>query len=585
MQKLFKQFFEKANGIIITFLFVALYTNVLLVTSLGFFIDSSFLVNNSLIFSLLITLISGYYLLPAHISEKSRKHNVYLFNYILFLLALLLFILVSIFFWDNSYDGQTYHLQGIHEIYNGWNPVKRSLNSNVPNHIFINHYPKGFEIFGTAVYNVTHQIESCKVSNIILMTSAWILSFSYLKKIFPIKTKLAFLFSSILVLNPILSTQLFSFVVDGQIASLFIILVFSFLFFLKGDKFGIVIWSLAIPILIALKFTGLIYATILAFFATFYLLLFLVKRKRLLFKFILINFCLFTISILVVSNNPYCTNIIAGKHIFYPLLGSGSANIMQGTNAPASFKTKNRFEKFLIANAAFSSNIHGAEIAPEPKLKIPFYIKLKEWTVFKSVSVLYGGLGPLFSGIILLSLALLFYLLFNKFSKEFIFIVASVLISILIIPECWLSRYVPQLWYLPILVLIFFAIQKNKSKYSTFLYKLTYGLLSINSLFIFLIIILSNIIITQQMKSEFSWLKSRNAPVSLISNDFISTEYRLKKYHIKYNTIDNPNTVDSSYLFRPISASSIIVLPKNTIPYKPNRFFKFLESYVKKNNP
>ncbi|MEO6455015.1 MAG: hypothetical protein ABIN97_13115, partial [Ginsengibacter sp.] len=501
------------------------------------------------------------------------------------LLVILCFI--SIVFWDNSYDGQTYHLQTIHELSKGWNPFKSFLAPDVPNYIYINHYAKAFEVFGNSILQLTGNFETSKVSNLMLLFAAWALSFTYLKKLFANRWKKAFIYATLLVLNPIISTQLFTLLFDCQIALLIIILVFSFLFHLENKKWATVIWSSAIIILCSLKFTGLIYAGMFAFFACCYLLYSRYKNGFRLTKFMFISFFTLVFSVVFISANPYYTNLASGKHIFYPLVGKGAVNIMTGTNAPASFDHKNRFQKFLIANTAVSSNIHGNKVAPEPKFKLPFKVSLKEWTVFKSAGVLYGGLGPLFFAIMILAVFILIYLVAYKtsYKKEFILLCSCFVFSIFINPECWLPRYVPQLWYVPILILLFYEIQIKKKMPLTIISKVAYFLIAINAVIIFMVSVLSNIIITQQQRNEYSWLKNTHADIKLISNEFISTEYRLDKYDIPFQKLGNADTsmFSSSLVFKPISSSSIMVLPKNTAPYIPGAFFKMLESHVKAN--
>jgi len=585
MRNFLKSYYGKINAVLIALLLVLLYALVLFWNAFGFLTSAGFIITNSFLLSLSTIPLLVY---VAYKAKMIADIKTIAFNFINFIILLVILCFISTVFWDNSYDGQTYHLQTIHELSKGWNPFKSFLNPDVPNHIFINHYDKAFEVFGNSIFQLTGEIETSKVSNLMLLLAAWILSFSYLKKLFTARWKKAFIYSALLVFNPVISIQLFTFLFDCQIGLLFIILIFSFLFHLQNKKWATIIWSSDIIILCSLKFTGLIYAGMLAFFACCYLLYSQYKKNGFrLTKFMFISFFTILFSVAFISANPYYTNLASGKHIFYPLVGKNAVNIMIGTNAPGSFNHKNRFQKFIIANTAVSSNIHGNKVAPEPKFKLPFKVSLKEWTVFKSAAVLYGGLGPLFFGIMILAIFVLLYLLAYKtlFKREFIYLVSCMVFSIFIIPECWLPRYVPQLWYVPVLVLLFYEIQIKKKKPVTVVSRVAYYLLIINAGIIFMISVLSNIIITQQQKSEYTWLKNTHADVKLISNEFISSEYRLDKYDIPYQKLNNADTsiFSSSLVFRPISSSSIMVLPKNTAPYIPGAFFKMLESHVKAN--
>jgi len=560
------------------------YSVILFLSSLGFLINNNFIVDESFISSLFISVFAGFYLFKFHTKDSFSIKN-YVLNTGAFIFLLLLFILISVFVWDNSYDGQTYHLQGIHELANGWNPIKQVLPDSVPNAIYINNYAKAFEIFGASVYKFTNNIESAKVSNLILFTVGWLLAMAYFKTLLN-NARRSYIFATLVLLNPVISTQLFSFMPDGQMASGIIILIFSFLLFLKSGKFSLLIWCLCLMDLMAFKFTGLVYAAIFTFFGSVFLLLNYRSNIKLFLRLAVTSLFAFIVGILIVSNNPYCTNLKSGRHIFYPLMGKNAVNIMVGFNSPQSFEKKNRIEKFFIANAAFSGNVHGAKETPEPRLKLPFYFQLKEWTVFKSVSVLYGGFGPLFSGILLLTVFLLLFLIFKNnllYKKQFLFLIGALVFSVFINPECWLARYVPQLWLLPICVVVFFSIQQNMARVHRFICKAIIGLMCVNALGIFSISVLSNLIITSEMKHEYNWLKKTNAPVSLISNDFISTEYRLNKYDVPFKKLEKDVIInsDSAYTFKPITSSSVILLPKNVEPYKAGPLFNFLESFIK----
>ena len=583
MFKLSGFFLRKINLILISLLLIVLYVLVLFWSALGFLTSTNFLVVQSFSISLFtIIMIIGLvynYKFKEHISLK-----IIVINIVFFFLLIAFFCFVSTIFWDNSYDGQTYHLEGIHKMANGWNPFKTLLEP-LPYWIFSNHYSKAFEIFGSSILQFTGEMETTKVSNLMLFFVAWVISFSYFKTIFLNKPCKSFVYATLIVLNPIITTQLFTLMFDCQLALLFIILVFSFLFYLQNKTWALIFLSSSLVILISVKFTGLVYACIFSFFACIYLLIFQNKNKKLFKKFILISFFTFLISISFISLNPYITNLTGGKHIFYPLMGENSIDIIKGSHSPASFDDKNRFQKFIIAYTSISSNFHGSKVVPEPKFKYPFEVHLKEWTIFKSAGILYGGLGPLFFSSIILAFFILLYLFLKNiyFKKQFIFLLTFILFSIFIVPECWLARYVPQLWYLPIIILIFYDLQIKKTRLFNLTSKILCYLLMLNGAIILMIAILSNYIITQQQKNEYIWLKNAHTSIKMISNGFKSTEYRLNKYKINYQMINDSDTTyyASSMIFKPISSSSVLILPKNTPAYTPSRFFKYLESYVK----
>lgn len=577
MVKGFSKIFEKINPVQIAFYLLAFYFSILMINATGFIINNAFIVRNSFIISLIIIGIIAF------IADYGKNKTNQGFRYTLIHLALfagimLLLIFISVLLWDNSWDGQTYHLEAIHDIANGWNPVLFEKDS------FISHYPKAFEKFGASVLQVTGDVETCKLSNLILLVASWLMSISVIKMLFPGKKRFRLFLITLLILNPIISSQLFTLLIDGQIAALFLVLLCSFLLWLNNVKFSFAAWLLSLSICIDLKFTGLVYAGLFFVFALAFLLFFK-KNKVGIKRFIIANLLFLTCSVFFISHNPYFTNIKNGHHIFYPLMGVNAINIMIGTNAPASFEFKNRFEKFSIANLSKTSNVHGAKSAPEPRLKFPFSIDLKELTVFKSGSVLYGGFGPLFSGILVLSVIMVMYLFFHKanYRKEFLFLSAFLLVTVFIIPECWLARYVPQLWYFPVFLAIFIKSSGLRIKTLNFLNIIVLIVTALNAYMILGVSIISNLIITTQMRKEYLWLKNSNEKVILLPGPFISTTYRLDKYKINYTTINNEagGKYNFYYEFHPILTTSTILVPSQVKPFEAEEYFKKLESYIK----
>lgn len=95
------------------------------------------------------------------------------------------------------------------------------------------------------------------------------------------------------------------------------------------------------------------------------------------------------------------------------------------------------------------------------RLLIPF-MKYKGESL-NDPDVRVAGFGYFFSGIVLLC-AILVLLNFKGFmQRAFIFYFALILGSCLINPELWWARYVPQMWLLPFIIIIFsFNLSLNK---------------------------------------------------------------------------------------------------------------------------
>jgi hypothetical protein len=132
-------------------------------------------------------------------------------------------------------------------------------------------------------------------------------------------------------------------------------------------------------------------------------------------------------------------------------MGSDTVNIMQG-NTPEVLTGLSAPARFLYSLFAESHSGYG----PIPGLKLPFLLSSGEIRMAGGVDVRIAGFGPLFSGAIVLS-ALAALVLVARYRStpavRWALLGALALLgSVLLLPENWWSRYVPQLWYIPLIV-------------------------------------------------------------------------------------------------------------------------------------
>ena len=88
-------------------------------------------------------------------------------------------------------------------------------------------------------------------------------------------------------------------------------------------------------------------------------------------------------------------------------------------------------------------------------LMLPFDIGWKDFQLYYFHDVRISGFGPLFSGVLLLSIILLVIVLFQKQTHKLFFILlySTIIISLLVSQHTWWARYGPQLWFLPIVAI------------------------------------------------------------------------------------------------------------------------------------
>jgi len=292
---------------------------------------------------------------------------------------------------DITYDGWAYHQPGVIALSHGWNPVTEP---GIPN--------------------------------------SW-----------------AHPLSLVTALNPVCVVQSTTFYVDGSLGSCLAILIFSLLSYdVTRSGRDLVVALCAALLACNLKFTGPVYmALILLPFAAWWLF-----ERRLVARDLLI--CGITASVLVAASiNPYFTNLRNFGSPVYPL---NERDVMEDQMS-AGFLKENTLKKLLISltfsNLADRPSDNLA--ADERNFTSPFQSRgFEEFKKFGGTADLrIGGFGPFFG--ITIALALLAASLLIRGPRSgigFLLIALGTLLSVVVNPQMWWARYVPQLWLLPVLV-------------------------------------------------------------------------------------------------------------------------------------
>lgn len=392
--------------------------------------------------------------------------------------------------YDLSWDGQTYQQAAIILLKDGWNPVldqpiqpmqvgvgaqltgKEMLNAF---HLWINHYAKGPWLLDAVFYKLTGKIEWSKMFNFLLLFASFFLCLAANLLATPKKVWRALLFSALLACNPVVFTQLTSFYIDGQLASLVVIFcALGYILIKQFDRWIMLALCGAIVLMVNVKFTALVYAVLLS--GGLLLLYFLYEKNGLWKKMIIPLGAAFLIGVGVVGYNPYITNTVTKGHPFYPLAGKDAVDIMF-YNSPKDFPEMNRWEKLFITTFAKSENI-GVEHSSQ--LKLPFTGSAEEVKIFISPDVRVGGFGPLFGAASLLGcFVLIGIVLYQKSRSVPLLVVIGLLFATVVVnPECWWARYVPQLWMIPLLLAL--AGMESKKRFLQFGSWLLVAVLAVN---------------------------------------------------------------------------------------------------------
>jgi hypothetical protein len=399
------------------------------------------------------------------------------------------------------------------------------------------------EIVSSAVYAFTGNIETGKAFNLLFMISNILMGIGVFLRWGRLSQGAGIVFSMILGLNPVAVCQSLTYYVDGQtwyllLAGAYLI----FLFILEKRTAWNMILALVIFSLANIKFTSLVYLMVMM--AGYYLILLLTRPGKELIQTAMITGATILIAVFFIGFNPYVTNTLINGHPFYPVYGENKVDIITG-NAPHEFKDKNRFEKFYLSFLGRSGNLMRAWSDEKIDLKPPFTFDLEEIKAMAGYDVRVAGFGPLFSGIFLVS-ALLYVL--NKLGKlggkteekgkdrfpgkaswidAFLFFVVF---SVVINPEFWWARYVPQLWAVPVLMLLGSGFSGKKPGLA--LVPVAFYLMSI--FMISTVYIGSNIKETRALKRELELLSESSQKMAVYFENFRSDRLKLMKKGIAY---------------------------------------------------
>lgn len=502
-----------------------------ILTAVGFVFGLS--INLSYI---LIAVFSAIYA-PMKICKSKPKET--LISLISVVILVLLSGYISDRIMDMSYDGQWYHQTGIIFLKKGWNPIyvtaetflHKNWNVEINGLDYVNSYPKFAEIVAANIFYLTENIELGKMLNFLSLTMLGFYTFYTLKKqLFKNNMGFAVVISLLMVINPVAIAQMHTFYVDNLVYVYFMLMLLTLINIEYSDfkdKTAWLIFSMSAVILANIKLVGLVYtAEILLFYALYRHYL----KKKDTVKTLKKSYLVIGILMLVCSINPYFTNIAQNKHILYPAI---SADIMEH-NMPSELHNKSMPYKLFMSTFSKVDNSFSEFKYADNKLelKIPFTIKKEEMIPLKFWDVRQSGFGVFWSGILLLSVLLSFFIKYkNKKDKNTYLMTFGILtLSVLLNPENWWARYVPQFYAIPVFVAALLLSGKISIRYKMIGYILCL-VIFINSVISYREIFLASIEFTAQkmaqlnnmekMKRQPGFIKSLEQ--SKIRDDFSAT--------------------------------------------------------------
>lgn len=218
------------------------------------FLTSSKLLPLVLPLSFLVSILTFIFL-----ERKANKTDI-LLPIIFSLLLVGVSIAISVFYFDLSWDGQWYLQSAIYHLENSWNPFLEPIKEfEIFNSTPINHFPKSSWYFAASVFSTLGVFEAGKGINFILLFVTILLVYQTLQDYNIAKSK-SIILTAIVVLNPVVWSEITTYLVDGLLV-LYLTIYITILFaWLRSPNIKLVlIGSFAIVLVINTKFTGLVF--------------------------------------------------------------------------------------------------------------------------------------------------------------------------------------------------------------------------------------------------------------------------------------------------------------------------------------
>ena len=360
---------------------------------------------------------------------------------------------------EMSYDGLWYHqittllLTG--RVGPPWNPFREPVFG--PWHFFVESYPRWVATVSAQITLGQGSIEAGKAIQWIMLVSAAALLSGLLLRFTRIRPMWAGVLGILMAANPVTISQLSTQMVDGTLASLFLICAcLSIRLILRPSRVNGIWVVLATVLFLNTKTTALVYLPI-GFSACALAWFFLpgrVAQWRRMAPLAAWLGCGALVALFFVGYSPYVTNQLHQDNFASPLRNWGAIASFDAQRPPA-MNRMNRFERLYFS--VFSRTWSGYP-SQDPVLKFPFSIHDQEGVYAGSPDTRLGGFGPWFSGALILMVLLVIGKLRSAGGAKSLAWTLGPALAILATtfanPECWWARFVPQLWLLPGLVLI-----------------------------------------------------------------------------------------------------------------------------------
>jgi hypothetical protein len=438
--------------------------------------------------------------------------------------------------YDMSWDGRDYQQRAIWKLENGWNPVSTELEPlDQYYNQWLNHYPKAPWIAAASIYQISGNIESGKAINLLLIVACFLITLSLFGS-YSLNPVLAVAVSLLCAFNPVSMYQSFSYYVDGQVASMYaILLVLMLIAIHRPTRLVLLTIGAALVVGLNIKFTATIYLLIMVGGLTVWFAIRWYRHPKIwsMLGTLMISII---VGLFLAGYQPYVTNTLYYANPFYPVYGSQefSQSYIVSKQIPSDLVGKNRLEKLFLT--IFSRSENNSEQG-SVSIKFPLSVSKQELIEFGVADLRVGGFGPWFGASVILAMIIwILLVIFDRTQGLGIFLIGGLIAcTALINPETWWARYAPQWWLVVILVMGVGLF--SRVKYARWLSIVLLIVLALNTGMVTSSNLYQNARDTWKTNQIFSDLAKRGETVLVYHQNFWLANLKFDQWHIPYKSV------------------------------------------------
>jgi hypothetical protein len=358
-------------------------------------------------------------------------------------------MILSSFIYDYSIDGQHYHQPPAIAMSTGWNPYY-DVHNDEGGWFWANHYPKFTWTWASLWTSITGNIECGKSYTMLFLVITFLYVLRYVGRYQ--KGRLAVLGISVMIVsNPLVFGQMFTYLVDGMMGMCIILIVFALIDYEHERRLSYLIMAGCLSVIaINLKFTGFVSGIVIVCYMVRWIVM---KDYKGSIRLAILGVVILLTAVVVTGYNPYILNYVTHGHPFYPLWGENSYWFMEYFT-PDYILGKNKIETFI---GGFLFDVGNVRDIPFNPMKLQLESVGECWKIGTT-----KGFGVMLAEITIL--VILLVILTAKKSRVLTVLFPSLIVIGIsfIFPENWHPRYIPYMWYGIMLLLVTVNLSRYK---------------------------------------------------------------------------------------------------------------------------